>query len=70
MIQRIINNSHGHPLKNPKIFFPNYYNCVACSQGKLIIKLSITKVVLEFTNFLEIICGNICGFINPPCRPF
>ena len=47
----IIDSSHEHPLKNWKIFLPNDYNCVAYSQGKLIIKLSITQVVTKSPTF-------------------
>ncbi|KAL6327585.1 hypothetical protein AAG906_021876 [Vitis piasezkii] len=70
MMCRIINNSLGHPLKNRKILMPNDYNCVACSQGKLIIKPSFTKVEYESPTFLECIQGDICGPIHPPSGPF
>ena len=40
MIRRIIENSHGHPLKNQKILLSHENLCTACSQGKLIIKPS------------------------------
>ncbi|WJZ90040.1 hypothetical protein VitviT2T_009216 [Vitis vinifera] len=33
MMRRIIEHSHGHPLKNQKILSPNEYSCAACSQG-------------------------------------
>ena len=45
---------------------PNDYNCVASSQGKLIIKPSFTKVEYESSIFLEHIQGDICGPIHPP----
>ena len=64
MMRRIINNSLGHPLNNQKILMPNDYNCVACSQGKLIIKPSFTKVEYESPAFLERIQCDICGPIN------
>ncbi|RVX03802.1 Copia protein [Vitis vinifera] len=32
MMRRIIEHSHGHPLKNQKILSPNEYSCAACSQ--------------------------------------
>ena len=70
MMCRIINNYLGHPLKNRKILMPNDYNCVACSQGKLIIKPSFTKVEYESPTFLECIQGDICGPIHPPSGPF
>ena len=45
------------------------YNCEACSQGKLIIKPSITKVDLEFPLFLQRIQGDIYGPIQPLSGP-
>ena len=45
MMRRIIEHSHGHPIKNQKILSPNEYACVACSQGKLIVRPSFTKVI-------------------------
>jgi hypothetical protein len=53
MIRRIIENSHGHPLKNQKILLPSDYPCSACSQGKLIIKPSPLKISIESPSFLE-----------------
>ena len=70
MRHRRIENSHGHPLKNHKILLPNEYLCVACSQGKLIMKPPFTKVIYESPVFLERIHGDICGSIHPPCGPF
>ena len=35
MMRPIIENSHGHPLKNQKIHLPSDYPCSARSQGKL-----------------------------------
>ncbi|RVW60155.1 hypothetical protein CK203_092317 [Vitis vinifera] len=70
MMRRIINNTLGHPLKNQKILMPNDCNRVACSQGKLIIKPSVTKVEYESPTFLERIQGDICGPIHPPSGPF
>ena len=70
MMRRIINNSFGHPLKSQEIRMPNDYNCVTCSQGKLIIKPSFTKVEFESPAFLECIQGDIYGPIHPPSGPF
>ena len=70
MMRRIIENSHGHPLKNQKILLPSDYPCNACFQGKLITKPSHSKIVVECPSFLEIIQGDICGPIHPPCGPF
>ena len=70
MMRRIINNSFRHPLKNQKILMPNYYNSVACSQGKLIIRPSFTKVEYESPTFSERIQGDIYGPIHPPSGPF
>jgi hypothetical protein len=70
MIRRIIENYHGHPLKNQKILLPSDYPCAACSQGKLIIKPSPSKVIVGSPSFLQRIQGDICGPIHPPCGPF
>ena len=69
-MRRIIENSHGHPLKNQKILLSSDYPCIACSQGKLIVRPSHTKVLVESPTFLERIQGDICGPIHPPCGPF
>jgi hypothetical protein len=34
MMRRIIENSHGHPLKNQKILLQSDYPCVACPQAE------------------------------------
>ena len=70
MIQKIIENSCGHSLKNQKIFQSNEFSCVACSQGKLIIRPSPVKVRYETLAFLERIQGDICGLIHPSCGSF
>ena len=70
MMRRIIENSHGHPLKNQKIILSSDYPCTACSQGKLIVRSSHTKVLVESPTFLERIQGDICRPIHPPCGPF
>ncbi|KAL0541215.1 hypothetical protein IC582_021256 [Cucumis melo] len=70
MMRRIIENSHEHPLKNQKILQSKELSCIACSQGKLIIRPSPAKVGVELPTFLERIHGDICGPINPPSGPF
>nr|AQY61295.1 Pol [Coffea arabica] len=70
MMRRIIENSHGHSLKNKKVLKANEFSCVACSQGKLIIRPSQVKVGTESPAFLERIHGDICGPVDPPCGPF
>ena len=47
MMRKIIENSQGHELKNQKILLSHEYPCVACSQGKLIVRPSHTKVKFE-----------------------
>jgi hypothetical protein len=47
MMRRIIENSHGHPLKKQNILLTSDYPCAACSQGKLVIKSSPSKVIVE-----------------------
>lgn len=44
---------------------PIDYLCVACSKEKLITKPFLTKIVAEFSTFLQRIHGDICGFIHP-----
>ena len=70
MMRRIIENSHGHPLKNQKILLPSDYPYSACFQGKLITKPSHSKIAVECPSFLERIQGDICRPIHPPCGPF
>ena len=65
MMRRIIEQSHGHPLKNQREF-----PCDPCSQGKLIVRPSFNKIVSESPVFLERIHGDICGTTHPLCRPF
>ena len=70
MMRRIIENFHGHPLKNQKILLYSDYLCTACSQGKLIVRPSHTKFLVESPTFLERIQGDICGPIHPPSELF
>jgi hypothetical protein len=70
MMRKIIENSCGHELKSQKILQSNKFSCISCSQGKLIILPSPTKIGSESLNFLERIHGDICGPIHPPCGPF
>ena len=70
MMKRIIENSHGHALKSQKILLSSDYPCIACSLGKLIVRPSHTKVLVESPTFLERIQGDICGPIHSPCGPF
>ena len=70
MMQRIIEYSYGHLLKNQEILLLNKYPCAAGSQGKLIVRSSFSKVTFQSPVFLERIYGDICGHIHPPCGPF
>ena len=70
MMWKIIENSHGHPLKNLKVFQSKEFSCAAYSEGKFIIKPSLAKVGTESPTFLERIQDDICGYIHPPCGPF
>ena len=63
MMCRIIDSSFGYSLKNQKILMPNDYNCVVCSQGKLIIRSSFTKVEYESPAFLERNQGDIMDLL-------
>lgn len=70
MMYWIINNSYGHPLKNPNILLPNDYQCADCSQGKLDVILSIIKNNVEASTFLTRIQEVICWSVHPSCGPF
>jgi hypothetical protein len=61
MMQKIINSSCRHKLKNEKILQLNDFPCIACSQGKLIVRPSQAKIGHESLAFLEHIQGDICG---------
>ncbi|RVW79791.1 Retrovirus-related Pol polyprotein from transposon TNT 1-94 [Vitis vinifera] len=50
MMRRIIEHSHGHPLKNQKILSPNEYSCVACSQDAFIDTKKVTKSHIPAAN--------------------
>ena len=52
-ILRIIEQSHGHPLKNQKILLPNEFSCDPCSQGKLIVRPSFKKITYETPVFFR-----------------
>ena len=70
MMRKIIENSHGHTLKNQKILQSKKFSCAACSQGKLVIKPSATKVGIKSLAFLERIQGIYVGQFTPLCGPF
>lgn len=70
MMQKIIEAMHGDPLTNQKVLTSNKLSYVACSKGKLIVRLSLLKVGAKSPTFLERILGDICGPINPPCGQF
>ena len=46
------------------------FSSTACSQGKLIIRPSFTKIASESLAFLERIQEDICGPIHPPSGHF
>ena len=70
MMRKILENSLGHSLMSKRIPQSNDLACIACSQGKLIIRPSSIKVRNESLTFLERIQGDICGPIHPSCGPF
>ena len=70
IMHRIFQNSNGHPLTSRQILKSHDFSCIACSQDKLIIRLSFTKIAFESYVFLERIQGDICGPIHPPSGPF
>ena len=66
----IVKNSNDHTLRSRQISTSPGFTCVVCSQGKLIIRISFTKIMFESPAFLECIQGDICGPIHPPNGPF
>ena len=70
MMCRIVQNSNRHPLTSRQILKSHDFSCTSCSQGKLIIRPSFTKIASESPAFLERIQGDICGLIHPPSGPF
>ena len=70
MMRRIVQNSNGHPLTSRQILKSHDFSCTACSQDKLIIRPSFTKIASKSPAFLERIQGDICGPIHPPSGPF
>ena len=70
MMRRIVQNSNGHPLMSRQILKSHDFSCTACSQGKLIIRSSFTKIASESPAFLERIQGNICRHIHAPSGHF
>lgn len=70
MMEKIIENSIGHSIRNIRVPKLDELSCVACSLGKLITRPSRNKIATESPTFLERIQGDICGPINPPCGPF
>ena len=62
MMRKIIENSYGHSLKKKKILQANEFSCVACSQGKLIIRPSPAKIGIESPIFLECIHDDIFAY--------
>lgn len=69
MMRKIITNSCGHSLKGQQILHNNF-SCTACSEGKLMLRPSPSKINYESITFLERIQGDICGPIHPTCGPF
>ncbi|CAN1250021.1 Copia protein [Linum perenne] len=70
MMRKILEKSSGHSMMRNQIPQSKDIVCTSCSQGKLIIRPSPTKVRNESLTFLERIQGDICGPIHPPCGPF
>ncbi|GJW54550.1 putative RNA-directed DNA polymerase [Tanacetum coccineum] len=71
MMKRIVENAHGHPLKDQKLSkIDKVPLCISCSLRKLIVRPSPLKIGNESPMFFERIQGNICGLIHPPYGPF
>ena len=70
MMRYIVQNSNGHPLTSRQLLKSHDFSCTACSQDKLIIRLSFTKIASESPAFLERIQGDSCRPIHSPSGPF
>ena len=70
MLRRILHQSNGHFLTTGHISSHTDYNCLACTQGKFIIRPSSLKVDSDTPQFVERIQGDICGPIDPTSGPF
>ena len=53
MMCRIINQSHGHDIKNLKIPLKGEFSCLACSKEKLVTRPSKLKVANETPSFFR-----------------
>ena len=65
MMRNVLENLYGHPMKNMKILQSNEFFCLACSQGKFIIRPSSNKIGTESPMFLKRIHWDTCGPIHP-----
>lgn len=52
VLHRIIENSHGHSLKNQKILLSNEISCTTCSQDKFVVRSSLSEIGFESLTFL------------------
>ena len=43
---------------------------MACSQGKLVLRPTVSKTIYEMSKFLERLHADMCGPIDPPSGPF
>ena len=53
MIRKVIENSHGHTLKNQNVLQSKEFTCDACSRGKLVVKPSVDKIGVESPAILK-----------------
>ena len=70
MMHRIIENSHGHLLKDLKNLLSNKNSCTAYSRGKLIVTSSPNKIGFESPLFFQKIQEDIIDLIHPLSSPF
>lgn len=83
-LSKLLHNRLGHPrtsmfhkiMKSTQDISPKVHPthiktpCLACSQGKLVLRPSISKTIRILPKFLEQLHANACGPIEPPSRPF
>ena len=68
MFQKMKRVTHGIPQNTRPTNL--HQPCMACSQGKLILRPSVSKTIHEMPKFLERVHADVCGPIEPPSGPF
>lgn len=68
--KKIIENINNHTLMNQNILLIIDFSCSGYFKKKLIIEQSLSKVVIEYSIFIQRTQGDICEPIHLPCDLF